>query len=99
MGKQSQWHYIMAGLAIRPAHIFRSYRVGLCKFKVVRRTGKGLVAKKAEVAKRKVYYLLFPQHFLVVPPLYSASGHCDVIDTISHEEVNSRNANKCIRRN
>ena len=30
------WYYIMSGFAICPAHILRSYRVGLCKLKVVR---------------------------------------------------------------
>ena len=34
------------------ARIFRSYRVGLWKFKVVRSTGESLVEKKVEVVKR-----------------------------------------------
>ena len=89
MGKQSQRDYIMAARAIRAAHIFSGYCVGLCKFKVVRSTGKSLVAKKAEVAKKKVSYGFLS--FFTYPGYAAMLFQHSVLVTCQYNAINKAN--------
>ena len=59
-----------SSLAICATDIFRSHRFGLCKFEVVRRTGKSLVAKKAEAVNKilSAFFQDFLVVFLKIPP-------------------------------